>query len=155
MGLEIERKFLIDPTRLPELGFGVMVQQGYISSDPTVRVRVQEREGGPVGFVTIKGKGTLARAEYEYEVPVDDAREMLKTLCAHRLEKVRYEVRYGDHTWEVDRFVGRHTGLWLAEIELRMATERFQLPPWVVNEVTDDISYTNVMLAQRAYSFPA
>lgn len=151
MGLEIERKFLINPNALPELGFGVMTQQGYISRDPTVRVRIQERDDGPVGYLTIKGKGTLTRAEYEYEVPVNDAREMLKTLCAYRLEKVRYKVSYGDHTWEIDRFAGLLSGLWLAEIELATPNERFDLPRWVTNEVTDDVRYTNVVLAERGY----
>lgn len=153
MGVEIERKFLVDPAKLPpglDSGTnGVMIQQGYLSRDPTVRVRVQESQRGPLGFLTVKGKGTLSRAEFEYEIPAEEARDMFRTLCLHQLEKVRHHVRIDLHTWEVDRFIGKLSGLWLAEIELRYENERFVLPHWVTEEVTEDPRYTNVSLAER------
>lgn len=150
MGVEIERKFLVVADLLPELSLGVTILQGYITTGPVVRVRVQDGGGGPAAFLTMKGAGFISRREYEYEIPVDDAREMLDLLCVCRIEKVRYMVKVGEHVWEIDRFTGSHEGLWIAEIELGHADEKFEHPPWVGKEVSFDGRYTNASLALAA-----
>lgn len=152
MGVEIERKFLVvgDAWRAPENA--TRMHQGYLTIEPerTVRVRV----AGARAFVTIKGKSRGAsRAEYEYEVPVQDADEMLAQLCLRpTLEKVRTRVPFGAHVWEVDEFLGESAGLVVAEIELGDEHESFERPAWLGAEVTGDPRYYNSSLIQRPYS---
>ena len=141
MGVEIERKFLVHPERLPELPAPDELHQGYLSVEPVVRVRlIAKASGESQGKLTIKGSGLLSRAEYEYEIPPGDARQLL-ALCSRGLRKKRY--RLG--RWELDHFEGR--GLWLAEIELASEAEPFDKPDWLAAEVTHDPAYSNARLA--------
>lgn len=151
MGVEIERKFLIDETKLPTLQNGYTIKQGYIQTidHTTVRIRVRGQEA----FLTIKGKSQGAsRLEFEYPIPLNDAEEMLTNLChASRVEKTRYLIEYEGHTWEVDIFEGSNKGLMIAEIELKREDEAFPLPEWVTKEVTEDVRYFNANLVEKPY----
>ena len=142
MGVEIERKFLVQTALLPALPAGDELVQGYLSTDPTVRVRLVSRPGGSEhGELTIKGRGLLTRAEFNYPVPPADARALL-ALCSTSLRKLRR--RLG--RWELDHFPDH--GLWLAEIELASEGEEFARPPWLGEEVTEDPQYSNSRLAR-------
>lgn len=151
MGEEIERKFLVSGELWRETAEGTRYRQGFLSTEPerTVRVRV----AGPRGSITVKGKNIGARrAEFEYEIPVADAERMLDTLCKRPLiEKVRYVLAVGVHTWEIDVFEGDNAGLVVAEIELRREDEAFERPEWVGDEVTDDPRYFNSNLVANPY----
>jgi adenylate cyclase len=148
---EIERKFLVigDAWRaaLPPGREGSVIRQGYLLRDAARTVRV--RRSGDRGWLTIKGPGTLARAEYEYEIPVADADELLATLCEPgTIDKTRYRIPVGDLEWEVDEFHGRHEGLVVAEVELPDLATEAELPGWAGREVTDDPAYTNAALSR-------
>ena len=151
MSTEIERKFLVieDSWRTGE---GTRYRQGYLSTDKhrTVRVRL----AGDDAWLTIKGISRGAtRAEYEYPIPREDAREMLDHLCREPLvEKVRYRVDYGGLTWEVDEFEGANSGLVVAEVELEREDQDFERPPWLGEEVTHDPRYFNASLVERPYT---
>jgi adenylate cyclase len=151
MGEEIERKFLVSGEAWRETAEGTRYRQGFLSTEPerTVRVRV----AGPRGSITVKGKNLGARrAEFEYEIPVADAERMLDTLCKRPLiEKVRYVLAVGAHTWEIDVFEGDNAGLVVAEIELRREDEAFERPEWIGDEVTDDPRYFNSNLVANPY----
>jgi CYTH domain-containing protein len=142
MGVEIERKFLVKRERLPaELPEPDDLEQGYLSTDPAVRVRIVARpDGTRYAELTIKGKGLLTRAEFNYPIPPADAEALLR-LCRTGLRKLRR--RLG--RFELDHF--RDRDLWLAEIELRDAAESFERPPWLGEEVTEDPTYSNSRLA--------
>lgn len=151
MGVEIERKFLVKGDGWRSLASGTVYRQGYIASAPgrTVRVRI----AGETGYLTIKGetKG-IARAEYEYEIPLHDAAELLETLCDRPLiEKTRYRIAWDDLTWEVDEFMGENQGLIMAEVELQDADRRLRLPEWIGQEVSGDVRYYNSNLAKHPY----
>ena len=152
MGEEIERKFLVSGELWRETAEGARYRQGFLSTEPerTVRVRVAGRRGS----ITVKGKNIGARrAEFEYEIPVADAERMLDTLCKRPLiEKVRYTLAIGPHTWEIDVFEGDNAGLVVAEIELRREDEPFERPEWVGDEVTDDPRYFNSNLIAHPFS---
>lgn len=151
MGIEIERKFLVIGDAWRANARGVFYCQGYLSTakERTVRVRI----AGNSGFLTIKGESTgAARAEYEYEVPVADAREMLEHLCEKPLiEKTRYTVEFAGRTWEIDEFAGSNEGLIVAEIELSGEHVRVELPSWVGREVTGDPRYYNSSLVRNPW----
>ena len=142
MALEIERKFLVDKRKLYATEFfsEEKIVQGYLSRHPTVRVRLTDTRG----FLTIKSSTRgITRREFEYEIPTEDAEELLK-LCGRRvLKKYRRKVEYGGHVWEVDFFAGRHAGLILAEVELTSPDEPLDLPEWVTREVSHDKNYYN------------
>jgi CYTH domain-containing protein len=142
MGVEIERKFLVLEGRLPkQLPEGDELEQGYLSVEPVVRVRlVTGHDGTRHAELTIKGSGLLSRAEFNYPIPDEDA-EALLAMCARTLRKVRR--RLGPFV--LDHF--RDRDLWLAEIELRDERDRFERPPWLGEEVTDDPAYSNSRLA--------
>ena len=151
MGKEIERKFLVtgEAWRKGEVSD---YRQGYLSIDKqrTVRVRV----AGDVARLTVKGITEGAtRAEYEYPIPVADAKSMLETLCLRPLiEKRRYRIRHGGMTWEIDEFLGENAGLIIAEIELETVQQPFDKPSWVGEEVTSDPRYYNANLVTRPYT---
>ena len=151
MGDEIERKFLVRDDRWRMGATGTPYRQGFLSTEPerTVRVRV----AGDRGWLTVKGVTVGARrAEYEYEIPVEDAHRMLETLCLRPLiEKVRYTLRSGRHTWEIDVFEGDNLGLVVAEVELENEDEAFERPAWLGDEVTDDPRYFNASLVAHPY----
>lgn len=149
MPVEIERKFLVvgDGWR-PLVQSSQRFRQGYLRFGPGPTVRV--RRAGPVAFVTIKGEGGIARAEFEYAVPVEDADAMLAGLCQKPLvEKTRHEVRHAGLLWHVDEFGGDNAGLVVAEVELAAADQAVQLPGWVGREVTEDPGYRNSELSRR------
>lgn len=156
MGTEIERKFLVigDDWR-EKAGPGQHLRQGYLTRNSTTSVRI--RCAVDEAFLTIKGESLgPARAEFEYEIPVAEAEEMLRTLCAGPpLEKTRYRVEHGALTWEVDVFAGRYAGLVLAEVELTEATQPVDCPSWVGAEVTNDPRYRNAALAEGHVLSPA
>ena len=127
--------------------------QGYICSDPgrTVRVRVR----GDKGFLTIKGQSSedgLSRFEWEKEIPVSEALELMNLCVSGVIDKTRYLVPCGDHTYEVDVFHGANEGLVLAEIELSDELEAFEKPSWLGEEVTGDMRYYNSMLSLHPFS---
>ncbi len=151
MAIEIERKFLLCNDSWRQGARGRHYRQGYIMTGRGVTVRVRTVEDR--GFLTIKGKSRgMARAEYEYPIPVADAREMLETLCTGPLiEKTRYLVEYRGFTWEIDEFAGENQGLLVAEIELSSEDQDFPRPPWLGREVTGDRRYFNASLVQDPY----
>lgn len=149
MPIEIERKFLVREGLLRRelLTDGARFAQGYLSLEPTVRVRRSERRGAPArAWLTVKGPGSLSRAEFEYEIPAADAEAMFP-LCVAVLSKTRYRVPVGAHTWDLDHFHEPFAGLWLAEVELKRPDEPFTPPPWIGEEVTEDPQYTNAAIA--------
>ncbi|MCA1826787.1 MAG: CYTH domain-containing protein [Myxococcales bacterium] len=145
MPTEIERKFLVKKELLPkELPPGDELEQGYLSTDPTVRVRlVATPDGTRHAELTIKGKGLVSRAEFNYPIPAADA-EALLHLCGRRLRKIRRKLG----RWDLDHFRARD--LWLAEIELKSEDEPFDRPAWLGDEVTTDPAYSNSRLATPA-----
>lgn len=144
--IEVERKFLLDWPEWLEGREGIEIRQGYVcTGDCVVRARIM----GKRGCIVLKGKTEgLQRSEYEYEIPRGDAERILDMFCGDRIiEKIRYEVEYGNHVWELDRFQGRHEGLFLAEVELNHPDEEIEIPPWVGREVSGDPAYFNAALA--------
>jgi adenylate cyclase len=152
VGQEIERKFLVQGDGWLEGAKATRLRQGFLSTDPERTVRV--RTAGSRAWLTIKGKTVGARrVEYEYEIPLSDAEQMLDSLCERPLiEKTRYEVPVRGHTWEIDVFEGDNAGLIIAEIELQDEAETFEVPSWVGEEVTDDARYFNSNLVREPYA---
>jgi len=152
MGIEIERKFLLSADTWKELAQGTYYRQGYLNSQKERTVRV--RTIGDTGFLTIKGISVGAtRMEYEYEIPVEDARVLLSELCEKPLiEKKRYKIEFAGFIWEVDEFFGENEGLIVAEIELESEDQQFEKPEWVGKEVSDDPRYFNSSLIKNPFS---
>jgi adenylate cyclase len=142
MGFEIERKFLVRMELLPQpLPEPDDLEQGYLSVDPAVRVRIVNRpDGTRHAELTVKGKGLLSRAEFNYPIPPSDAEAMMQ-ICSRSLRKLRRRIG----RFDVDHF--RDRDLWLAEIELRDEREEFERPAWLGDEVTEDARYSNARLA--------
>jgi len=152
MAKEIERKFLVKPAKWTRLAkpAGKQLRQGYISTDPnkTIRVRVTADQG----WLTIKGISTGAtRLEYEYEIPLIEAVELLDNFAENKLEKTRYEIPFKGKLWEVDVFSGENEGLTVAEIELTSEDEPFDLPEWIAEEVTHEKKYYNSNLTRYPF----
>jgi adenylate cyclase len=151
VSLEIERKFLVRGERWKTLGEGVLLRQGYLSSQPdrTVRVRI---EGGSA-MLTIKGRTVGAtRSEWEYPIPLEDANDFLDELCEKPvIEKFRYRIHHDGMLWEVDEFLGDNAGLVVAEIELETEDQVFSRPAWVGEEVTHEARYFNANLLRHPY----
>ncbi|MBP8156641.1 MAG: CYTH domain-containing protein [Leadbetterella sp.] len=151
--IEIERKFLVNSNAFKTEAFTQnRIAQGYLSSVPgrTVRVRIK----GNKGFLTIKGASNesgLSRFEWEKEIPVDEAKELLKLCEKGIIDKTRFEVKIGNHTFEIDEFYGENEGLIIAEIELKSETETFEKPSWLGIEVTNDKRYYNSYLSQNPF----
>lgn len=151
MKIEIERKFMVDKERLKDICVGakyVEIIQGYFLSNTTMRIRITENGGAKKSFLTIKDSfGKMSCREFEYKIPVEDAEELLK-LCGNRtIKKIRYYIDYMDHTWEVDVFDGRYSGLCFAEVEMEKEDESVSIPPWVGEEITGRKEYKNHYLA--------
>ncbi len=151
MGMEIERKFLVLNDAYKESSTPVLYRQGYISSDfqRVVRVRV----AGKKGFLTIKSQvSDISRLEFEYEIPLADAMEMLEHLCLKPLiEKNRYQLTVDGNIWVVDEFSGDNKGLVVAEIELDSEQQSFSRPVWIGEEVSGDPKYLNASLVSYPY----
>lgn len=144
MGVEIERKFLINKEKWQAVkpSSGDLIIQGYLQKDPhkTVRVRVRNNSG----YITVKGKTKgVSRSEFEYEIPVEEAKAMIQEYCDKYIEKTRFLFEYDGFTWEVDEFLSPKEGLILAEIELTSEEQQFSLPEWIDMEVSDDVQYFN------------
>lgn len=154
MAQEIERKFLVTSNAYKDAAIKeTRITQGYLSSVPerTVRVRIK----GKSGFITIKGIGNVSgasRYEWEKEILVSEAEELLKICEPGVIDKIRYEIKVGDHTYEVDEFQGENEGLTVAEIELSGEHEYFQKPVWLGREITGDVKYYNSMLMKHPFT---
>lgn len=153
MSQEIERKFLVKGDFKPFAHQATRITQGYLSSVPerTVRVRIM----GDKGYITVKGIGNASgasRFEWEMEIPLKDAEQLIKICEPGVIDKTRYLVKVGQHTYEVDEFYGQNQGLILAEIELQSENEPFEKPHWIGEEVTGDTRYFNSMLMKNPYS---
>jgi adenylate cyclase len=147
---EIERIFLVTRTEWHE-AFSIHIRQGYLCRENEVAVRV--RLAGEKGFLTIKGiKKGISRPEFEYEIPVADAEQLLKLSNGFVIEKIRHVVMYKGLAWEVDEFLGENAGLIVAEIELEKEDQIFEGPDWLGREVTGDPRYANAYLASNPYS---
>jgi CYTH domain-containing protein len=149
---EIERKFLVRNDSWKTGLQGVSCRQAYIASDERVTIRV--RILGDSGYLTIKGKTVgLSRDEFEYPIPVADARSMIETLSTGGVvEKIRYSVEAHGMLWDVDEFLGANTGLVLAEVELDDEGQEIVLPEWAGEEVSGDMRYYNSRLARNPFS---
>lgn len=154
MAQEIERKFLVGSDAFKSEAFEkTRITQGYLCSAPERSVRV--RVAGERGFITIKGAGdagAVSRFEWEKEIPLREAVDLLRLAEPGIIDKTRHLVRAGDHVFEVDEFHGDNAGLVVAEIELRAEDERFERPGWLGEEVTGRPRYFNVMLKDNPYT---
>ena len=150
MGIEIERKYLVKDSSYKQMCCSKSdIRQGFLSRVPerTVRVRVYNDKG----YITIKGKGEGAsHPEFEYEVPLDDALQMLELCEPPVIVKTRYIVTYDNNRWEVDEFHGDLQGLVVAELEIPSEDYRFTLPPFIGKEVTGDPRYFNSSVGVKA-----
>ena len=150
MAKEIERKFLINKDQFKPNDEGDYIAQGYLSSTPerTVRVRIKNNRG----YLTVKGKNTgIIRSEFEYEIPVNDAKELLELCEPSIIVKRRYNINVNGSKWEVDVFEGDNEGLIVAEIELASENETFSKPDWVAKEVSSDVRYYNSHLSKHPF----
>lgn len=150
---EIERKFLVTSEAFKNEAFKrTHIVQGFLNTHPsrTVRVRIQ----GESGFITVKGKSNesgLSRFEWERQISLVEAEELILLCEPGIIEKKRFEVESGDHTFEVDEFLGDNKGLIVAEVELKSETEVFNSPKWLGKEVTGDIKYYNSNLSKNPF----
>lgn len=150
---EIERKFLVKSDDYKkEASRKTLFIQAYLNTHPerTIRIRITDSEA----FITIKGKSSengLSRFEWEKEIPVDEAKRLLEICEPGKIEKYRYDVKVGDHIYEVDEFLDENEGLVLAEIELEKEEDDFKKPAWLGVEVTGNLDYYNSKLLTRPY----
>ncbi len=150
---EIERKFLVNVSLLPSLENWPAtkrfeISQGYLvnEKDKSIRVRTKNEKA----FLTFKmGESALSRTEIEYEISAAEAQVLLTKWNAKTLQKTRFLIENGSHTWELDRFEGKLNGLWLAEIELKSEDEQFELPIWLGEEVTHNTRFLNANLIEN------
>ena len=151
MAKEIERKFLIKRELWQPQSQGVEIRQGYLSLDPERTVRVRTK--GAKGYLTIKGKNQgISRTELEYEIPYEEASQMLEELCLRPLvEKTRYLEQHGQQLWEIDIFAGDNEGLAVAEAELPSEDTALALPIWIDREVSGEDRYYNSSLIKLPY----
>ena len=157
MAREIERKFLLKDQDWKALAHQkTHFAQGYLnditdkSSKSSVRVRIE----GDKANMNIKSLEIgLSRDEYEYEIPLEDGQRILATLATGPvIEKVRYLVKVGNHTWEIDEFFGENEGLIVAEVELQSEDEKFEIPSWAGREVTEEVRFYNISLSKTPYN---
>lgn len=153
MMIEIERKFLVTSKAFRTEAFAKHeIAQGYLNSTPerTVRIRIK----GDSGFITVKGKGNasgMSRFEWEKEIAISEAKSLLELCESGVIMKTRYEIKVGNHVYEVDEFYGENEGLVIAEIELQSETDSFEKPNWLGIEVTNDQLYYNSYLSKNPY----
>ena len=150
MGIEIERKFLVEGDAWRVGASPSRIVQGFLSRDPERIVRVRLRDGE--AFLTIKGKGSgLARVEVEVAIPAEEARQLLPLCLPPLIEKTRHLVTWAGHLWEIDEFFGDNAGLVVAEVELAAEDEIFERPLWLGREVSEDFRYSNAALSERPW----
>jgi adenylate cyclase len=149
MSKEIERRFLVDQSKLPKLRKGKRIVQGYFNqTDPSIRVRIVENEA----FLTIKSYITpLKRNEFEFKIPINEGKKLL-TLTKAKVEKVRTHLKVGGKSWSIDFFKKENFPLCLAEVELINETEPFEKPLWVKKEVTFDQRFFSLNLAFKPWT---
>lgn len=151
---EIERKFLVKSKAFKKEAFkSSKLVQGFLNSDKsrTVRVRLTDDKG----FLTIKGESSssgVSRFEWETEISRNEAESLLELSEPGRIEKIRYYVKVGNHTFEIDEFLAENQGLTVAEVELTSEDEDYQKPDWLGKEVTGDVKYYNSMLSKQPFS---
>ena len=152
--IEIERKFLVTSHAYKTDAFkSTRIVQGFLNTNPerTVRIRIK----GSDGFLTVKGKSSengLSRFEWEKEISKTDAESLLQLCEKGIIDKVRYEVKYGNHIFEVDEFFGENEGLIIAEVELNTENEVFEKPNWLGEEVTGQLRYYNSLLSKAPFN---
>lgn len=153
MAQEIERKFLVKNDAFKKESFKeTKIVQGFLSTVPerTVRIRIK----GDKGFITVKGIGNesgTSRYEWEKEISIEDATDLLKISEPGVIDKTRFNVKSGGHTFEVDEFYDENDGLTVAEVELNSENEDFIKPSWLGEEVTGQVKYYNSMLMKNPY----
>ena len=153
MALEIERKFLVKDDSYKRMAYHASrIAQGYICSSRgrTVRVRIRDDKG----YLTIKGPSDqqgLGRYEWEKEIPLCEAQELMKLCEPGMIDKTRYLVQAGKHVFEVDEFYGENEGLTIAEVELESEDENYEKPDFVGDEVTGDVRYYNSFLMKKPF----
>jgi len=150
MATEIERKFLLQSDAWRgAVQARTLLRQGYLANNERCSVRVRVA-GGDVGWLSVKAMTPgLARAEYEYPVPLAEASAMLDALCGRPfIEKWRHIVPWQGHDWEIDEFLGDNLGLVVAEVELQRIDEVPRIPPWIGREVTHDVRFYNFSLVE-------
>jgi adenylate cyclase len=159
MGIEIERKFLVIGDDWREVAHDVVpMAQGYLNDLATVdsgamRSSVRVRIAGDEAFLNLKSRELgHTRQEFDYPIPVEDARALLALCVGGVIDKRRHLVLHAGHEWEIDEFLGDNAGLVVAEIELDSADETFARPGWLGVEATDSPRYYNLALASRPYS---
>ncbi len=154
MGMEVERKFLVKGDFKQLADRSIHVLQGYLSTENerSVRVRIMDKKA----YLTIKGMGNdsgVSRPEWEYEIPYNDAKELLQICEIGIIEKKRYIVFYEGYRYEVDEFFGKNEGLQVAELELKTEDEEFKKPGWLGREITDEMKYYNMMLLKHPFKY--
>ncbi|MCX6162154.1 MAG: CYTH domain-containing protein [Ignavibacteriae bacterium] len=152
MKYEIERKFLVhkDKWSKAEKQEGKIIRQGYILTDPRKNIRI--RVSGDNAFLTIKGlMSGIKRLEYEYEIPLPDANDLLDEFSESEITKIRYDIFYDNRKWEVDEFLDDNLGLIIAELELSSEDEKFDIPDWIDKEVTGEVKYYNSNLSVNPF----
>lgn len=153
MANEIERKFLVKNTDFKKESFSkTKISQGFLSTVPerTVRIRII----GSKGYITVKGIGNnsgTTRFEWEKEISIEEAKDLLNICESGMIEKTRYKVKSGEHTFEVDEFYNENEGLIIAEVELNSEEENFVKPIWLGEEVTGQVKYYNSMLKNNPF----
>ena len=154
MALEIERKFLVKDDSYKAMAYSASrIAQGYICSSRgrTVRVRIRDEKG----YLTIKGPSDsqgLGRYEWEKEIPIQEAQELMRLCEPGMIDKTRYLVKSGRHVFEVDEFYGENEGLTMAEVELESADESYEKPDFIGEEVTGDVRYYNSFLMKNPFT---
>jgi adenylate cyclase len=149
MATETERKFLVTSDEYKQLSKPVYYQQAYLSSSFNNSVRI--RIAGSQAFLTIKKViSSISRKEFEYKIPLEDAREMIEHVCETAgISKYRYKIEFKGMMWEVDEFLGDNEGLVIAELELESEDQIFEKPPWVGDEVSGEPQYYNLNLTKK------
>ena len=153
MATEIEHKYLVIKDIWEKIipNKSVEIRQAYLLTDPEKTIRVRTK--GNSGFITIKGKANRAsRLEFEYEIPIEDAIELINKFCSNLIEKTRHIVIHDNNTWEVDEFKGLNAGLIVAEIELASEDDKYSIPNWIEKNVTEDLRYANSNLSIKPFT---
>lgn len=147
---EIERKYLVNISKWNEQSKQdpIKIIQGYLIKNENIAVRVRLKNDK--AFLTIKGNVQgIVRDEFEYSIPSEEAKEMLKKFTERHIEKLRYEIQIGKHLWEIDEFKGKLEGLVLAEVELNSEDEEFEKPEWIAEDVSTNPDYFNAVLIEK------
>ncbi|MFV0237366.1 MAG: CYTH domain-containing protein [Flavobacteriales bacterium] len=152
MNIEIERKFLVSDDFRKNIRKSTMIKQGYLNTNPERTVRIRTK--GERAFITVKGKTSkdgLERFEWEKEVNIQEAKNLFPLCEKYCIEKIRHEVPYENHIFEVDEFKGCNEGLVLAEVELKDKNEIVMLPKWITKEVTGNLNYYNSYISKNPF----